>query len=289
MKFLNLKLLLLSCFVVLIPKPASADIIWTNTFDDKSYNNVSRQYQSHQCSQKSDYLDNSLFKFVTSPIRGGKYAMQHNIQNCDERSEVEIPDGFFKENQEYWVSWSYFFPTNFLKAVSGKPDYSIIQQMPYKASYVDQRNGVTLFECNAKSTKSGKLTTRGAPGSHMTISPQGDKFNFNLTYYKGKDSAGRYLFGCKNISLPAKLNQWQDFVMNFKPSSNSEQGFVKIWLNGKLYVNEKMALLRPGINSMGAWKIGAYVGNPGHGERLLYTDELKVGNQNSYLEEVSPK
>ncbi|MGL5795798.1 MAG: heparin lyase I family protein [Waterburya sp.] len=280
---------MLSCFVVLLPKSALANLILTNTFDDKSYDNIERQYQSHQCSQTSDYLDNSLFKFVTSPVRGGKFAMQHHIKNCDERSEIEIPDGFFKENQQYWLGWSYFFPNGFLKPVSGRPDYSIIHQMFYQASSRDQRSGVTLFECNPKSTKGGKLTTKGAPGSHMTISPQGDKFNFTVTYYKGKDSEGRYIFGCKNFSMPAKLNKWEDFVMNFKPSSNSEQGFVKVWLNGKLYINEKVALLRPGVKAMGNWKIGGYVGDPGNGERLFYTDELKVGDQSSSLEEVSPK
>lgn len=283
-----LKLLVLSCFLVLTPKPSVAELIRTNTFDDKSYENVERQFQSHQCSKTSDYIDNSLFKFVTSPVRDGKFALQHSIKNCDERSEIEIPDGVLKENQEYWIGWSYFFPKGFVKAIAGKPDYSIIQQMPYKASFIDQRNGVTLFECNAKSTRGGKLTTRGAPGSHMTISPQGDKFNLNLTFYQGTDSEGRYIFGCKNFSLPARLDKWEDFVMNFQPSNDPKEGFVKIWLNGKLYINEKVALLRPGINSMGAWKIGVYVGDPGHGERLLYTDELRVGDQNSSLREVSP-
>jgi hypothetical protein len=123
----------------------------------------------------------------------------------------------------------------------------------------------------------------------MTLAPTGDKFDFTVTFYQGRDSQGRYIFGCKNFSMPAQLNQWEDFVMNFQPSSNSEQGFIKIWHNGKLYVNEKVALLRPGVNSMGAWKIGVYVGDPGHGERLFYTDELRVGNEHSSFEEVSPK
>lgn len=284
-----LKLLLLSCFIVLIPRPAFANLIWTNTFDDEVYDNIYRQFQSHQCSQNADYLDNSLFKFVTSPVRAGRFAMQHRIQNCDERSEIGIPHGVFKENQEYWIGWSYFIPTGFLKSVPGKPDRSIIQQMLYQASFRDQRDGTTLFECNGKSTRGGTLKTRGVPGSYMTLAPTGDKFDFTVTFYQGRDSQGRYIFGCKNFSMPAQLNQWEDFVMNFQPSSNSEQGFIKIWHNGKLYVNEKVALLRPGVNSMGAWKIGVYVGDPGHGERLFYTDELRVGNEHSSFEEVSPK
>ncbi len=283
------KFLLLSSIIVLLPRNSSADIILTKTFDDGIYDHIYRQYKGKQCSQNSDYVNNSLFKFVSSPVRSGRLAMQHNTKNCDERSELGINPGLLKEEEEYWISWSYFIPKDFNRPILGKPDYTIVHQMFYQSSFRDQRSGVTLFECNRKSTRNGKLTTRGAPGSHMTISPHGDTFNYTVTFYQGRDSEGRYIFGCKNFSIPAKLNEWQDFVMHVKPSSDSEQGFVKIWKNGKLYVNERVALLHPGVSAMGAWKIGVYVGDPGHGERLLYTDELRVGNANSSFEEVSPK
>ena len=283
------KFLLLSSIIVLLPGNSSADIILTNTFDEGRYDLIDRQYQKYQCSQNSDYLNNSLFKFVTSPVRSGRLAMQHNIKNCDERSEIVIPHGFFQEDQEYWIGWSYFIPQDFIKPVIGEADYTLIQHMGYKAAFRDQQNGLTLFECNRKSNRDGKLKTSGAPGSHMSISPSGDRFDYTLTFYKGMDREGRYIFGCKNFSIPARLNEWEDFVMNVKPSSDSQQGFVKIWKNGKLYINERFALLHPGVNSMAAWKIGAYVGNPGHGERLLYTDELRVGNANSSFKSVSPR
>ncbi|MDJ0687944.1 MAG: heparin lyase I family protein [Xenococcaceae cyanobacterium MO_188.B32] len=283
------KFLLLSSIIVLLPRNSSADIIFTNTFDEGRYDLIYRQYQNKQCSQNSDYLNNSLFKFVTFPVRSGRLAMQHHIKNCDERSEVGIDHSFFEKDREYWIGWSYFIPKDFIKPVMGEPDYTLIQQMGYKAAYLDQQNGVALFECNRKSIADGKLKrTSGAPGSHMSISPRGDTFNYTITFYKGMDLEGRYIFGCKNFSIPARLNEWEDFVMNVKPSSDSEQGFVKIWKNGKLYINERVPLLRPGVNSMAAWKIGAYVGDPGHGERLLYTDELRVGNANSSFEAVSP-
>jgi hypothetical protein len=282
------KLLLFSPFFALMPGSSAADIILRTTFDEGNYELIYRQYQYEQCSQDSDYLDNSLYRFVSAPVRSGKLAMQHHTKNCDERSELGINPGLLKEGEEYWIGWSYYIPANFNQPVSGKPDYTIIQQMGYGAAFRDQRSGVTLFECNQKSTRNGKLTTRGAPGSHMSISPQGDTFNYGVTFYQGRDSQGRYLFGCKNISIPARLDQWEDFVMHLKPSSDPERGFVKIWKNGELYVNERVALLRPGVNIMGAWKIGIYVGDPGHGERMLYTDELRVGNANSSFEAVSP-
>ncbi len=93
----------------------------------------------------------------------------------------------------------------------------------------------------------------------------------------------------KILVFQPKLTNGKTLWSTFDPSSDSDQGFVKIWKNGELYVNEKVALLRPGVSAMGAWKMGVYVGDPGHGERLLYTDELRVGNENSSFEEVSPQ
>lgn len=282
------KVLFLASIIVFLPQNLSAEIILTNTFEEGKYTHLYRQYQEKQCSQNTDYLNHSLFKFVTSPVRGGKLAMRHQVKNCDERSEVGISHGFFQENHEYWIGWSYFIPQDFIKPVVGQPDYTIVQQMLYQSSFRDQHNGVTLFDCNQKSTKKGKLITKGVPGSYMTISPLGNLFDYHVNFYQGRDSQGRYIFGCKKISIPARHNQWEDFVMNIKPSSDSGQGFVKIWKNGKLYVNEEVALLRPGVQSMGAWKMGVYVGNPGHGDRLLYTDELRVGNANASFAAVSP-
>lgn len=282
------KLLLFSPLFALMSRSSAADLILNTTFDEGNYDLIYRQYQYEQCSQHSDYLDNSLYKFVSAPVRSGKLAMQHHTKNCDERSELGINPGLLTEGEEYWIGWSYYIPGDFNQPVSGKSDKTLIHQMVYGASFRDQRSGVTLFECNRKSTRNGKLTTRGAPGSFMNISPQGDMFNYRVTFYRGRDSQGRYLFGCETISIPARLDQWEDFVMHLKPSSDPEQGFIKIWKNGELYVDERVALLRPGVKIMGAWKIGIYVGDPGHGERTLYTDELRVGNANSSFEAVSP-
>ena len=282
--------LLLSSIFVLLSRNSSANLIFTNTFDEGKYDLIYRQYQKKQCSPSLDYLNNSLFKFVTFPVRSGRLAMQHHIKDCDERSEIGIRHGLFQENQEYWIGWSYFIPKNFIKPNAEKPDYTLIQQMGYVAAFRDQKKGVTLFECNRKSFKDKKLKrTSGAPGSHMSIAPRGDMFHYTITFYKGIDTQGRYIFGCKNFSIPARLDEWEDFVMNFKPSADSKEGFVKIWKNGQLYINERVALFRPGVKTMGAWKIGAYVGNPGHGERLIYTDELRVGNANSSFNSVSPR
>jgi hypothetical protein len=71
-------------------------------------------------------------------------------------------------------------------------------------------------------------------------------------------------------------------------SSDPKKARVKLWKDNQLYIDEAAKLLPPGVSQMGDWKIGAYTGEPGNGERTLYTDELRVGNQDSSYDEISP-
>lgn len=280
------------CFGLLLTlsSTAEAKIIKQYTFENQSFDGVSLQYQDKTCSKSRAYIQGKLFSIVGQPARKGRYALQHHVKNCDERSELVIPRSFFKKDKEYWIGWSNYFPKNFIKP--GKKSYTIIQQMSYIDGWIDQGSGKTLYECHRKlnKLKDGRpgLRTIGAPGSDMMISSSGDKFTYKLKYYKGRDNKGRAIFGCKSFEIPAEVDKWQDFVMHVKFSDNSNQGLIRLWKNGELYMDEKVALMPPWKDKMDAWKIGAYVGDPGHGERLLYTDELKVGDSTSSYQEVSP-
>jgi hypothetical protein len=88
--------------------------------------------------------------------------------------------------------------------------------------------------------------------------------------------------------MPAKLEEWQDFVMYLNLSNDPKQARFKLWKNGQIYIDERVRLLPPKVKSLGDWKIGAYTGEPGNGERILYTAALKVGNKNASFDDVSP-
>jgi hypothetical protein len=266
-----------------------SNIIKQYDFEDESFSKVKRQHGDNNCSTSRDHIDNSLFKIVPSPGgRSGK-SVKHHIKNCDERSEIEIP-GRLPDEQTLWIGWSHYLPSDFFKPYPGqtKWTHNLIQQMGWRGLFLEQNSGQTIVECNQKIVQNGVERTIGAPGSFMSITGGSQVYNYHLRYYKGKDSKGRHLIGCKSFTMPVVLNQWEDFVMQANFSSDPNRGFLKIWKNDKLYFNEKIALMRPGIDEM-TWKIGAYVGNPGHGERTIYTDEIRVGNQNSSFQEVAPK
>lgn len=259
-----------------------AEIIKLYTFESGNFSGIGRHYQDRHCSA----VDGGLFRVVTAPVRAGRYASRHAITNCDERSELVIPKNFFRKDNEYWIGWSYYIPTEFHRP--GKKSYTVIQQMmSYTDVHIDQRSGQTLFECNRRTTRNGREITVGAPASEMTVSASGTQFTYQLKYYRGQDSQSRYIFGCRDYRFAAETDRWQDFVMHVKFTSDRE-GFIRMWRNGQLIVDERVALIPPDKEAMGSWKVGLYVGNPGNGERLLYIDEIRVGDASSSYEEVMP-
>ncbi len=252
--------------MTLLASPSEAAIIKEMNFESGDFNNVARQFQEKRCSDSQAYIDGSLFKITQKVAREGRNSVRHHLQNCDERSELAVPG--LKVNQEYWSGWSYLFPKDFFKPNPGQTKglHTVIQQMGYKDAWREQTSGKMLVECNKKYTQNGIEKTGGAPGNHLTIKPIGEQYQYkySLKSYQGKDELGRAIFGCQHFTIPAQLDQWEDFVINFKYADDPDEGFFKLWKNGQLYIDEKMAMTRPGVDLLDHWKIGGYVGDPGN-------------------------
>lgn len=244
-------------------------LIFEQTFDSGSFEGLDLQ-EGKRCSR----VEGGLFRFSESPRRAGKYAMAHDISNCDERSEVEAP-GTLAVGKTYWIGWSFFAPKGFFKPGPSGKDGTLIQQMGNVGAWKDKHAGNLLTGCD------------GPAGSTLGINPSGQSFNYNLRYFKNRDGQGRDVFACKHFSMPGGTDRWHDFVMQLTLSSTPGQGAMRLWKDGTAFVDEQVPLMRPGDERF-AWKMGAYTGNPGNGERLVYTDELRVGDERASLADVSP-
>ncbi|WP_181280631.1 heparin lyase I family protein [Aphanothece hegewaldii] len=177
-------------------------------------------------------------------------------------------------------------PTNY--NTPGRESYTITQQMGYQNTCWVNANGPN---CNnlLKLLDGSIIPLKGAPINALRPSVDGTRLEYHLFNYLSTDSVRRHLFALKIFTMPAMLNKWQDFVMYLDLSSDPNEARFKLWKNDKLYINEAVRLLPPGVGSMGDWKYGAYNGEPGNGERTLYTDELRVGDSAStYLDVVNP-
>lgn len=272
--------------ITLLSSPSEAAIVRQYDFESGNYNGVIRQYQDKTCSSSSNYIDNSLFDIVPSPGGRSGNAVKHNLENCDERSELVVPRGTFSLDKEYWIGWSMFLPSS--HNIPGRESYTITQQMGFSNTCWQNSNGAN---CNNLIKKpDGTITPKvGSPIHALLPSVDGTSLKYDLYNYLSTDSSGRHLFEKKEFFMPSQPNQWQDFVMYLNLSNDKSVARFKLWKNDKLYIDQAVRLLPPGVTGLGDWKIGAYNGEPGNGERTLYTDELRVGDfQSTYLDVVAP-
>jgi enterochelin esterase-like enzyme len=206
---------------------------------------------------------------TAAPVRSGKVAFKHLVTNRGERSELAMART--EIGGTYWYGWSMMLPEDFDHTGSK----TIVMQL---ASYPTPRNG--KFPCNAN-------------GPFLHIDAEG-KLVLHLQH-AGDDRD----MVCDHFTLADDVQplkgKWIDFVMHAKWTGDKD-GFCKLWM--KVHDNnyfQKMDYAgRTWWNDEDKgpyFKLGAYMGEPGWkgpAERTLYTDEYRLGDENSSFDEVAP-
>ncbi len=88
----------------------------------------------------------------------------------------------------------------------------------------------------------------------------------------------------------AIYDEWVDYVARVKWDATSNTGILEIWQDGKQIVDEQninigyRELVKP------YWKIGIYAwtGKSKYAERVLYYEEVRIGNTTATYEMVKP-
>jgi hypothetical protein len=88
---------------------------------------------------------------------------------------------------------------------------------------------------------------------------------------------------------PVEKGKWNDWVIRYKPSFNDD-GEVEVWKDGQKVVSHKGANAfndrRPGFAKFGIYRPR---GGGTVGRRIIDFDEVKVGDESSRFEDVSPE
>ena len=95
-----------------------------------------------------------------------------------------------------------------------------------------------------------------------------------------------------------KLGQWNDFVMHLNFTSDTD-GFMRIWINGKLELDQSGRNYYEEHSRYPFFKMGLYQSQYKFSgwsediiwnvnERTLYHDELRIGGAQSSYDEVAP-
>src|SRR4051812_2066823 len=194
-------------------------------------------------------------QYVTDTFYQGTHSARFEIRKdqphvkSGKRSEIIIVNGGTGTTQDIWYSFSALFPTSGYE-------------------YDTEREIINQWYQN------------GSPATSFRT--QKDRFLLE----SGNTSTTR-----KQYDLgPITKDVWHQFVFHFIHSYNSD-GLIEIWHNGI------KVLTRTGGNMyndvLPRWKIGLYKAafkttSSKVSKRIIYFDNIKVGNSNATLEEMDP-
>lgn len=257
---INVKLWLV-VLVIFIQLQVKAQLLYDRNYDD---GNVGKRECHVLCN------DPFTKTSVLTDSPGGKTgkSIRHSIWHCDERSEIAVYNDTLKTKigDEQWYGWKYYWPADFDFTSGG-----IIAQFP------------------AYPLKPGRnLRAGGCSGAGTDLRLSGH--DVELTFQRpaeGKDVL------CTHHAIAADLTKgvWHSIVVHAKWTENMD-GFIEIYWDGVKTVSL--------INQPTYWndegkgpyfKHGAYKGDPGwKGTEpfTLYTDDLRIGDQNSGYSQVCP-
>ena len=217
--------------------------------------------------------------------RSGKYMMRTYLNRqtsaTSYRTEVRLQQDFDK-GKEYWLGISVFLPKDWNMNYGSKGSEGPVWQ--FHSYDFEDPSWRQLLPLTVRHTKDGwQIRNNSYP-------------NDPVNKAKGLGSLKAF-----STTVPYKLGQWNDFVLNVKfsgaQSANDTNGFMKVWVNGQLAVNQT------GQNYFGEqtkgpyFKLGLYMPSwrtkfanewSGPSSRLLYHDELRVGDASSSYADVSP-
>ncbi len=215
---------------------------------------------------------------VSSPVRAGKTAFKHWVDQQGERSELAMKR--VKIGDTNWYGWSMQIPEDFDPA----GHHTNVAQW---ASYP---------------TVAGRRFPGGANGHQMRFESSGE-----LTYTLHHQGAGtvKTAQGTEILSVEMQKyvlshsdrmkGKWADFVMHAKWTGH-EDGFLELWIKigDGPYERKIHHKGRTWWNDEGTgpyFKMGAYLGDPGwkgKPPKVLYTDEYRLGTAEAGFDAVAP-
>lgn len=88
----------------------------------------------------------------------------------------------------------------------------------------------------------------------------------------------------------ASYDKWVDYVVHVKWDASGNTGILQIWQDGKLVADEQNINIGYPQKYKPYWKAGLYAwtGKSKHDERVLYYDDVRIGNATANYDVVKP-
>jgi hypothetical protein len=248
---LNLRILIclgmFQLFILASPMDVSAGILFSDGFESGSIG----PYGKETCCANSAVVQTSI-------VRSGKYAVRFESDGGTRRSEINPRGSSGHAGDERWFAYSIYLP----KAWLTDSKEAIVTQWHEKPDGCENWRTPPLTMAIAKGNL--RFTRKWDTRACTSGGPQGQK----VFYLQ-----------------PLETDKWLDIVLHVKWSYNDD-GLVEVWKNGVKIVTEK------GANAYNDkqdhyLKIGMYNFQGHSGKRVLYYDNVKIGDAKSSYEEMA--
>lgn len=207
-----------------------------------------------------------------SPKKANNFCAKFTIKKLDPSLSIgyraELKDNEMPINSERWYGLSVFLPES----------YSID---PIPESFIQWHNMPNF--------KRGETWGRYKFQNPFRIETRNGRFYF-VHQFSSIPADANSTIASKSYDLgPYKTESWTDWVIHFKLSYKSD-GLFEIWKDGK----KALALSGPNYynDDSGPYlKLGLYKWGfleSSLNERILYIDDIRVGNQHSNYKQVAP-
>ncbi|MDP0496556.1 MAG: polysaccharide lyase [Verrucomicrobiota bacterium JB024] len=257
---------------------AAEGLIWSTGFEEGQFQFVvgGRELDTDgPLWAQGQFQDDDAVAFVSEPVRSGNLALKYlwckdklGEANLTKKSMTHYGKAATNADSDRWYGFSLYIPKG------GFPDEkqnAVIFQLhatPDRTLGEPYRQPVVAFNI-----RDGKLTT--APSYDLEkVSPK----NVNI-------EKNRLPFELASITdLEGK---WTDFVVHAKMGLENDAVY-QVWVDGKLMVDIKDFNMgyNDEVGPYPSW--GVYSYNSVGDQRILYIDEVRIGDANATYEAVAP-
>ena len=239
----------------------SANLILTETFENPELSNNP---------QASDfYLEHAKdhsFQLEENIIREGSTSGRFEIKKSDPQiwggNRTEMSQSKSTTQSEGWYGFSQFFPVNYGSDGTG--------------DVIGQWHDVP---------DAGEATNR-SPSNALIASD--DKLKWMVRWDADRIMTDGYSDGTIYIDLgKIPKGRWIDWVVHIK-YSHTNTGILEVWMDGVKVINRQNMPNAYNDEKYPYFKFGVYKWDWGNAatERVIYYDEVKIGNKNSSYDEV---
>lgn len=210
---MKIKVLMVGVGLFLISATAQANVVFDGGFETGNYS----QWSEVEWNMARPL--NEQFEIVTDIVRDGNYAAKMTVHDGDEfmhtggeRVQLERPDAYNEgEGDEYWYSWSTYFPSNWQNLTHAPDDWMVIADW-HASNNVDFGNVCQPLQIEVD-------------GNNRLIATM---LSGDVTGYNCFNGAGTANYYDQVIVDSLNLGKWNDFVIHVKWTVEDD-GIVEIW------------------------------------------------------------